>query len=867
MISWLKRVLSTPVPPSSKTHVALRVPMSVLDENIPRYPPFMQGLPTVDPEKLLATQQELIAQIASSVLTSRQIYEKHYLGAMRRFAGYAHLLPASQSHHHRGAGGLLRHSIEVGLWALQASDKMLLELGKTPLQRRELEPRWQLTAFLAGLCHDAGKPATDLTVSTHDRALLWKPIKENLWEWADTNSVDAYFLDWRPGRSKQHVALSNLIADRIITTETLAWIEEGGTELIVWLMESLNGNPGTANPLYDLVLKADQTSVERDLKSMGVAMAGYDLGVPVERHLTDIMRRLIKQGIWTINEPGARIWNIGGNIYLVWPTAGDEIARQVKDDGVPGIPRTGDGVLDMLVERHLAFVKPDADGASRFWKIAPAVLSAKIPDIALNCIRLRDDALVSSSPIAAVEGRILGAEPSGQASAAEEVADKPNGPTTQAATAASMGDESGQTNKVERQPRSQPISAAEASHNADQRPAPSIEVDPSTGEILTPLDGAGNPVREKLSTAPVSEQAPTAPTPAPPIQAKSIVTPKKTKRAGPPTLALDGACGEALKALAEDLKAGSKHWGVDARMEPDERVLLTWPSAFAGYGLTGKTILDELSEKGWLWIDQMAPLKKVQDFDEDGTTYKVIRLESEPSDAFAFAARYDGKRSEQNKKPPRVPELDAAKSHEPASHDAAAATSTQQAPAVQPALAEKPVRTPASNPASPPAPAHPSDHPEPAHTASQKPKQPKKTRNDRSMPSISAGAKDVDRALVTDIDASARENTSQAKGSVPNKPETQPSRPPSLTAVTSLKELKAKEAIRKAPSLEQVLAALKGKGDPAEDRGWEGLLLQKAKAAFKEAELEVERVHLFNLCKAHSDKLSMSKGMVLYRVD
>ncbi|KAA3419555.1 TraI domain-containing protein, partial [Streptococcus pneumoniae] len=35
-------------------------------------------------------------------------------------ARFAHLLPASQSHHHRGAGGLLRHSLEVGLWALPA---------------------------------------------------------------------------------------------------------------------------------------------------------------------------------------------------------------------------------------------------------------------------------------------------------------------------------------------------------------------------------------------------------------------------------------------------------------------------------------------------------------------------------------------------------------------------------------------------------------------------------------------------------------------------------------------------------------------------------------------------------------------------
>lgn len=32
-----------------------------------------------------------------------------------------------------------------------------------------MEPRWQLAVFLAALCHDAGKPVTDLTVTDKDR--------------------------------------------------------------------------------------------------------------------------------------------------------------------------------------------------------------------------------------------------------------------------------------------------------------------------------------------------------------------------------------------------------------------------------------------------------------------------------------------------------------------------------------------------------------------------------------------------------------------------------------------------------------------------------------------------------------------------
>ena len=142
-------------------------------------------------------------------------------------------------------------------------------------------------------------------------------------------------------------------------------------------MEALNGNPGAANPLYDLVIRADSASVDRDLKTMGVAMAGYEIGVPIERHLMDIMRRLIKEGIWQVNELGARVWNINGGIYIVWPAGGDEIAEKVRIEDIKGMPRTADGILDMLCERNLAFVR---EGSDRYWKIVPDVLAAKIPN-------------------------------------------------------------------------------------------------------------------------------------------------------------------------------------------------------------------------------------------------------------------------------------------------------------------------------------------------------------------------------------------------------------------------------------------------------------------------------------------------------
>ena len=239
VFSWFKKkaVVIRQAPPPS-------VISSVADDEIPRYPPFMKGLPVVPPERLLNTQKELLEHIANTAIATPEILKRYYIPALQRFASFAHLLPASQSHHHRSAGGLLRHSMEVALLALQSADKVLLDSARTPALRREMEPRWQLAVFLAGLCHDAGKPVTDVTVSNRERSAVWKPIKEDLYEWASRNQVSAYFLEWREGRARQHTVLSNLIADRMIGAGMLEWIEEGGTELIVWLMESLADNPG-----------------------------------------------------------------------------------------------------------------------------------------------------------------------------------------------------------------------------------------------------------------------------------------------------------------------------------------------------------------------------------------------------------------------------------------------------------------------------------------------------------------------------------------------------------------------------------------------------------------------------------------------
>ncbi len=381
-----------------------------LDEEIPRYPPFMKGLPSTHPDKLIDTQRELIDQIREAGIASSDIFDEFYLASLRRFASYAHLLPASQTHHHRGAGGLLRHAAEVSLWSLQSGDRVLLPGEQAPRRRRELEPRWHLAVFLAALCHDVGKPVTDLVVTSRDGEKVWNPFIEDLYSWASRNDVDRYFLHWRKNRAKKHTAVSSLIAERIISPKSLAWIADGDTELVLWMMETINGQPSAENLIHDLVIRSDQVSVERDLRSLGVTFTGYEIGLPVERFLVDIMRRMVRDGVWDVNQPGSRLWHIDGHLYLVWPSAGEEIAAIINQEKIPGLPRTPNSLLEMLVDRKLGSIRDDQVKEKAYWYVAPDVLAEKIPNIRLTAIRLRDPSLVIDPPPASVPGKVFDRE-------------------------------------------------------------------------------------------------------------------------------------------------------------------------------------------------------------------------------------------------------------------------------------------------------------------------------------------------------------------------------------------------------------------------------------------------------------------------
>lgn len=619
MKSWLS-LFKSPAVPTLASVAHPPQPSQTDEEDIPRYPPFAKGLPAASVERILATQTELLDAIRHTLALPAEAFQIVVMPVIARYAAFTHLLPASEAHHHRGAGGLFRHGLEVGYWAVMASEGVLFGIGSTPLERKGQEPRWRLAVCLAGLLHDIGKPVSDLSILDREGKTQWNPYLENLTDWAAKNGVDRYFLRWRDKRHQRHEQFSVLVTERVLTAECLSYLTQHGPEIMQAMLEAIAGVDRGAM-FHTLVIEADRKSVERDLKANHIPV-DTSLGVPVEKYLLDAMRRLIGSGRWTANTRGARIWRFAEGLHVVWKAGAQEISEMLAKDRIPGIPRDPDTLADILIERGLAVPRKTADGRSfRYWRMAPAEL-----DMALYMLRLATPELIySGEPPVVVEGRVLdetGKETvlserdAADLAARPRTTDIPMAPTSPLAVAG-------------------PASASDTA----ERPRPAA-VDPNERVDVAATGSAhpgnGMPSAEKTPAAEDSSirRKPRKSTTAEPPEAKLDNQPVLPKASVVPTDDVNASSGK--DRYRTTIQAQATEWLVEQGLagewlraaihaardtpEPAPRIIngsvfLPHPDTARRLGKDPAESLRLLDAAGWIETDMRAPMRKVHEID------------------------------------------------------------------------------------------------------------------------------------------------------------------------------------------------------------------------------------------------------------
>ena len=400
---------------------------------ISQYPPFLSGFSAIPSEGILMTQSKQVDEIFNALEFSREEFDRLVIPVLKNFISYAHLLPASESNHHRLEGGLVHHCLEVAYNAAQISRSHIFATGKTVREKRDNEERWRVAAMLAGLFHDVAKPATDYTVTAMEGELVWDPVTGSLESWLIDNHIDRYFLLWKPGRHKEHEGSFLSLFAFMMTLEMKKYLGGGNSSEIYNAIEQAVSGRAIHKPLARIMMEADQASVINDLKRHKIDTSSSGFGIPVDRYIFDAVRELIKSKDWTVNQHGSRVWYIKGHGAFVDLIEGsNEIYAHTRKQKVPGIPRSSDVIADLLIERCQAIASPTQtdDVFGRYWDVSVSVTRAGMTaNVTMKLLKLISHELIFlGEPPVAITGSVRGTDEPEQPQEQPQAQEQPAAP-------------------------------------------------------------------------------------------------------------------------------------------------------------------------------------------------------------------------------------------------------------------------------------------------------------------------------------------------------------------------------------------------------------------------------------------------------
>ena len=276
---------------------------------------------------------------------SAQIWERDFAPALHRYAEFVQLVPASEAHHHAHAGGLLSHTIEVTLAAMNWRNGHLLPAG-APIEVIDAQrDAWTYVVFFAALLHDIAKPMTDLRIQwqSSDMAdpIRWLPLAGSLPQVTAGRVRPEYLIEFAPKSSRDysaHSRLAMMLLPSIAPATALGFLARH-PQAFEALNQYLTGQD-KESLLAQIVRKADRASTERSLLSGSNARLPTATAVPLIDLLMEAIGSMLRQGALPLNRSGAAGWVHDGSIWFVAKRLADSVRDWIRthapDESVPG---------------------------------------------------------------------------------------------------------------------------------------------------------------------------------------------------------------------------------------------------------------------------------------------------------------------------------------------------------------------------------------------------------------------------------------------------------------------------------------------------------------------------------------------------
>lgn len=289
---------------------------------------------------------ETLEQIQRQTRLSDAVFERDLGAALRTYAEFVQLAPASEAHHHAHIGGLIAHTLEVILSALVLRNGKLLPLNaKTEIIDAQRD-HWTYAVFLGALLHDIGKIMTDLRIEVRDSPKSptrpWLPFSGPM----TASYAKEYRIGFAPKSQRDYLAhkrLSLVLLQAIVPANALAFLGRENSvldALTSYLVEDGEKTEGTA-ALATIIKMADQRSVAFNLSHGPRNQLSTATAVPLVEILMRAMRDILRQGTaLPLNRSGAAGWVFDGAIWFVAKRLADVVREHIQktapDESIPG---------------------------------------------------------------------------------------------------------------------------------------------------------------------------------------------------------------------------------------------------------------------------------------------------------------------------------------------------------------------------------------------------------------------------------------------------------------------------------------------------------------------------------------------------
>ncbi len=286
-----------------------------------------------------------------------QHFDNLYRDSLYAFAEAVQLAPASESHHHAGPGGLLKHTLEVVHSALQLRKAYQLPRRGEPETIVAQEHAWTFGVFAAALLHDAGKvmsrsPLVLAMADGTERA--WSPHDRQLHELAPAS----YRIDFRNAEYKAHNRYALTLFGVLLPSVARGWLTNY-PHILSQLVAYLWGDEFESGDIGEIVVRADRDSTARNLGGSPDALRFPDAKASTADQLMSGLRQLLGEKDIKLNQNGGMGWVYNDYAYFVCKPLAEKLQAHLASQAVTGIPSETSRIYDVLQEGGFALSTPD----------------------------------------------------------------------------------------------------------------------------------------------------------------------------------------------------------------------------------------------------------------------------------------------------------------------------------------------------------------------------------------------------------------------------------------------------------------------------------------------------------------------------